>query len=202
MRLIGYTIANTAQRLKEKYFQRYIFIHINKTGGSSIEKALGIRHDHKTAMEKRQEYGERLWRKKYSFAFVRNPWDKVVSHYHFRRMTNQTGLDSNNVEFSQWVKLAYDENDPRYYDNPKMFMPQLDWLSDSNGLLLVDDIGRFESLDEDFNKICTKIGAVDCVLPHAKRSKRGDYREYYDSHSIEIVRKCFEKDINYFGYEF
>ena len=117
-------------------------------------------------------------------------------------MTNQTDLKNSTIEFSQWVKLAYEENDPQYYDNPRMFMPQFDWVSDDEGQLLVNSIGRFENLTNDFDEICSKIGVVGCVLPHVKKSNRGDYRKYYDDRSIEIVRKWFEKDIDYFEYKF
>ena len=164
MEWFGCNAVSATQRIRQKYFQKFVFIHINKTGGSSIERALGIRHEHKTALEKRQEYGASLWRNKYSFAFVRNPWDKVVSHYHYRIMTNQTGLQDDAMKFGEWVRLAYEENDPHYYDYPKMFMPQLDWISDKNGDLLVNNVGRFEQLEGDFRKICLKIGAVDCSI--------------------------------------
>ena len=68
----------------------FIFIHINKTGGTSIEKALGLEKDHLTASEKKTAIGKQKWKKIYSFAFVRNPWDKVVSHYHHRVKMNIT----------------------------------------------------------------------------------------------------------------
>ena len=77
---------------KQKYLQKFVFIHINKTAGSSIEKALKLRFEHKTALEKRAEIGPELFAEKFVFAFVRNPWDKVVSHYHYRVRTNQNGF--------------------------------------------------------------------------------------------------------------
>lgn len=202
MKNIVVGVRNCARRLHEKYIQNYVFIHINKTGGSSIEKALSIKHEHKTAIEKRDELGEIQWKRKFSFAIVRNPWDKVVSHYHFRVMTNQTDLGSKQVDFETWVRLAYGEKDSAYYDNPKMFMPQLDWISDCDGNMLVDYVGRFEKLEEEFKTICTKIDLSRCGLPHVKKSRRGDYREYYEDESARIISTFYEKDIEYFGYEF
>lgn len=202
MRNIVAGVRNRASKLHEKYIRSYVFIHINKTGGSSIEKALLTKHEHKTAIEKREEFGAILWKRKFSFAIVRNPWDKVVSHYHFRVMTNQTGLGSKHVDFETWVRLAYGEKDSAYYDNPKMFMPQLDWITDSDGNMLIDYVGRFEKLDEEFKTICTKIDLNRCSLPHVKKSKRGDYREYYEDESARIISTFYKKDIEYFGYEF
>ncbi len=191
-----------ATRLRVEYFQRYVFIHINKTGGSSIEKALAIRHEHKTASEKRDELGEWLWKTKFSFAIVRNPWDKVVSHYHFRVMTNQTNLVNNDVDFGTWVRLAYGEQDSSYFDNAKMFLPQLNWLTDADGKMLVNYVGRFESLEEEFKIICQKINKEGCTLPHIKKSNRKDYRQYYSDDTARIIGEHFRKDIDYFGYEF
>ena len=187
--------------LKSAHIDNFIFIHINKTGGSSVEKALNIPFEHKTALEKISEVGRYRWDRKLTFTIVRNPWDKVVSHYHYRVKTNQTGLGDKHIDFKEWVKRAYGEKDDCYYDNPKMFMPQIDWISDENGRILVDEIIRFENLDSDFNMVLQKIGK-NTTLPHVKRSNRGSYREYYDPETIEIVRNWFERDIENFGYQF
>jgi len=179
----------------------FIFIHINKTGGSSVEKALGCRAEHKTALEKRTELGKEAWRKLFSFAFVRNPWDRVASHYYYRVMTNQTELGKNTITFNEWVKLAYGENAPQYYDKPKMFMPQWNWLINKKGKILVDFIGRFENLEADFAQVCSRLNR-QADLPHLKKSERGDYRQYYNEASIEIVGKWFKTDIENLGYKF
>lgn len=179
----------------------FVFIHINKTGGSSIEKALGVQFEHKTAWQKRAELGRAAWKRAFSFAFVRNPWDRTVSHYHHRLLTNQTGLRDNTPGFNEWVKLAYGERAPVYYDKPKMFMPQWHWLIDRKGKLLVDYIGRFENLQADFAHVCLRLNR-HATLPHLKKSARGGYREYYNETSIAIVRQWFAIDIEMFKYEF
>ena len=114
--------------LLERFVQNFIFIHINKTGGSSIKQALGAKFQHKTAMEKIEELGLKVWQRKFTFAVVRNPWDRVVSQYHYRTRTNKTGLGEHPVEFARWVELAYKDQVPQYHDVPKMFAPQLDWI--------------------------------------------------------------------------
>lgn len=185
---------------QEKYLLNYVFIHINKTGGSSIEKALGLRFDLKTATEKISELGSTYWYK-FSFTIVRNPWDRVVSHYHYRVETNQTNLGTNPIGFNDWVKLAYKNNVPEYYDKPKMFMPQLNWVIDTKGKILVDFIGRFEQLHRDFNYVCKKL-QIKTTLPHLNKTERTHYREYYNYQSIEIVKAWFKKDIELFNYKF
>lgn len=180
---------------------QYLFIHINKTGGSSIEKALGLPFRHLTAREYIRMYGLDTWNRSFKFTVIRNPWDKVVSHYHYRVMTNQTDLASSPISFNEWVKRAYGERDPQYYDQPKMFMPQVKWLIDHEDQIRLNQIIRFETLDKGFRKLCRTLG-VHATLPHLKSSRRGHYREYYDKPTIEIVRDWFAEDIETFNYRF
>ncbi len=194
-------VVSRLKRSNPRADQKIIFIHINKTGGSSVEKALGLRFEHKTALENIEKIGEEAWEKAFSFTVVRNPWDKVVSHYHYRIQTNQTDLKDKPIPFAEWVELAYGRQDSRYYDRPRMFMPQCDWVCDKQGRLLVDFVARFESLEQGFAEVCKRL-KLDAQLPHLKQSKRGDYRQYYDEQSAQIVRDWFDKDIKQFGYSF
>ena len=99
-----HTITAKARRLRNTRWPRYLFIHINKTAGSSIERALNLRFEHKTAMEKRAELGSLRWRRAFKFSFVRNPWDKVASHYRYRVRTNQTGMGNGHIDLSTGCK--------------------------------------------------------------------------------------------------
>ncbi len=194
-------LARKAAQLRHRYLDDFVFIHINKTGGSSIEKALNLPFEHKTAIEKIDEIGRRQWDRRYSFTAVRNPWDKVVSHYHYRVQTNQTDLAIETVDFKKWVQLTYGSMDPIYYDKPKMFMPQSDWIVDRDGKVVVNFICRFENLSNDFRQVCSKLGKA-AQLPHLKASKRGHYSLYYDDATEEIVGTWFAKDLENFGYQF
>ncbi|MCP4415557.1 MAG: sulfotransferase family protein [Chloroflexi bacterium] len=185
----------------EKYFREFVFIHINKTAGTSIEKALAIQFRHRTALEVIEELGYELWEKKFTFTFVRNPWDRVVSHYHYRLASNQTDLRANPISFKEWVKRTYRDKDPHYFNNPKMFMPQIEWITNSQGDILVDFIGHFENLQTDFELVCAKLGR-NAVLPYLKKSRRIGYREYYDDETIAIINDWFKKDIELLGYQF
>ena len=178
-----------------------IFIHINKTGGSSIEKALGLPFQHLTAKEIIAGYGKKLWDETFKFTVVRNPWDKVASHYHYRVITNQTGLGENPVGFNEWVGMTYGAKDPRYYDNPRMFMPQVNWITDDDGHIPMDYILRFEHLESNFTTLCEKLG-TSATLPCLKSSNRDDYRMYYDEVSVDTVGKWFSRDIEMFDYLF
>ena len=180
----------------------FVFIHINKTGGSSIAGALGIPQQlHITAMEVCSAIGTERWNKCLSFAFIRNPWDKVVSHYHYRVQTKQAGLADNPVGFDAWVKYTYRDNNPLYYDNPRYFMPQINWIADPEGKIIVDFIGRFERINEDFSEVCRRLG-IERQLPHYRKSDHENYRKYYTEETIDIVADWFESDIELFDYRF
>jgi hypothetical protein len=188
--------------IRNKYIDDYVFIHINKTGGSSIEKALSLPFEHKTARQKIEEFGLSRWESKLSFAVIRNPWDKVVSHYHYRVLTNQTGMANGHIDFNRWVQLAYGDHDPRYYDQPMMFMPQKEWLIDDNGNIVVDRILRFENLSKDFNELAADLG-IRKRLPHVKKSNRAnDFRRYYNKETVKIIADSFAQDIDEFGYDY
>lgn len=97
--------------------------------------------------------------------------------------------------------MVFEEKDPRYYNKPKMFMPQVNWISDGDGNIVVDYVLRFENLREDFDVLCEKLGS-SADLPHIKSTKRDDYHDYYDGDTQSTVARWFEKDIQEFGYQF
>ena len=80
-------------------------------------------------------------------------------------------------------------------------MPHLNWLTDEKGEVIVDFIGRFENLKNDFQFICEKIG-VTADLPFVNKSEHKEYQYYYNDETREIVRRWFENDINLFKYNF
>jgi len=181
----------------------YVFIHINKTAGTSIGKAIGlpVKH-HQTAREIIAKIGRDKWNTAYKFTLVRNPWDKVVSHYQYRRKRNKTEVATRNVSFSEWVKKTYGpDKDPFFYNNPKAFQPQVEWLKDDQGRIAIDFIGKFESINDDFDQIKSIIG-IEAELPHLNASKRAGYQSYYDDETRLIVAQWFHEDIEAFGYSF
>lgn len=182
----------------------FVFIHINKTAGTSIGRAIGIpRKLHLTAREIIDLVGEPAWADAYKFAFVRNPWDKVVSQYEFRVRTDKTGMGGGGVPFKEWVLRTIGEQpDPRYVDRPRLFIPQVEWLEDHSGQVDVQSIGRFEHLARDFARVCEDLG-IAASLPHANRSPgRAHYREYYDDETAELVARRYRADLERFGYGF
>ena len=80
-------------------------------------------------------------------------------------------------------------------------MPQIEWITDQKGTIIVDEIVRFENLEREFNNVLKRLGEK-ATLQHLNKSNRGNYRDYYDEEAIEIVHKWFEQDIERFEYQF
>ena len=183
--------------------RKFIFIHINKCGGSSLIKAIWPVHKwHDTVKEVIGLIGEKEYHKLHSFTVVRNPWSKVVSQYNFRQQTNQNNLGENPISFKEWLKKTYGNfRDEHYVDDPKMFQPQVEWLKDLKGEISIDTILRFENLQEDYTILKKELG-LKASLKHRNSSKKVDFRTYYDDEGAAIVSDFFREDIKLFAYQF
>ena len=152
----------------------------------------------------------------YVFAFVRNPWDRLVSCYKDKLASGsvleqgrlkQPRQDSRplgrqfpaGMEFSEFVREVGRTPDTKAN---RHFRSQYTFLTDRNGALLPDFIGRYESLSEDFARIMERIGAPQAALPHIRRSDSTEYRDYYTTALVDIVAERYRTDTELFGYSF
>jgi hypothetical protein len=144
---------------------------------------------------------EAVWNSYFKFAFVRNPWALLVSMYHFLRVHTTTpghrGLNPDMYELFQ--------RSPTFDSYVRLYPLQLAdmsaFLCDENGKELVDFVGRYENMEEDFASVCRKIG-IDIALPHVNRSEHAHYRDYYTAETKAIVSRLFARDIERFHYTF
>ena len=207
----------------------FVFVHIQKTGGASVDELLrnkvpdityhGPRHmTANQAIEKVED-----WEQYFKFVFVRNPWDRLVSWYSMidkgrkkyapdsltearqRRLRRNVLLRhalENAATFEDFVKNSGEELKARDGSLVSFAYNQLDYLTDESGNLLVDFIGRFEHFAEDLTAVSNKLGLNMDDIPHRNSSRHTHYSAFYTAETEEIVRKSFAKDIEYFGYEF
>ena len=196
--------------------RKFIFIHINKCGGSTIHKLLsGGFGGHDDAPTYMSNYPNEF-NSYFKFTSVRNPWDKAVSfyHYHIKRKwdlkwdwnaTNApvfTEFVRNTSSYTKEKQEQIFQNTPSPCTYSKRMSNQLDWITDENGNIIVDYIMRLENLQEDFDIICDKIGIPRQQLPHKNKTNHKHYTEYYDDETRQIVAEKYAKDIEYFGYKF
>ncbi len=185
---------------------KFIFIHINKTGGTSIEKIFVDSADQEDVNYKHQ--GVSFYKNKFplefaqyfKFAFVRNPWDWLVSRY-FWSKDHQELIT---ISFEEFVlRLARKipiNSEVEWLD--KALSPQSERLILNRRKLSVDFVGKFETLQEDFDKICTHIGIDRVTLPHVNKTNHAHYSSYYDRRTRRLVAKIYRKDIALFKYKF
>lgn len=193
---------------------RTVFVHIPKNGGSTV-----------TTLLKRDRYLSRRVNERhpkdeekatisgllklvgdeaddyYKFAFVRNPWDRFVSAYHYvcQRRADLTDVSSHGT-FDEF--MAAFAHDPDRFLEIRYFRPQSYFLTTRSGEMPIDFIGRFERFDEDLKVVMKHLGLRNSAVRHRKRTARSDYRDYYDDDSRNVVAQAYARDIELFGYSF
>jgi len=203
--------------VSDKY--KCIFIHYPKTAGESMASALtpilqpkqqvGFNNKHlligTTAKYLKNHFGVK-WQSYFKFSIVRNPWDRAISWYFHLRKKGDLLNPLNACEiarkcsFLEFCKIVLQEEKPKV--ETTHFTPFCHWALDEQGDSILDFVGRFENLQQDFDTICKKIGIPRQVLPHNNGSKHKHYTEYYDDETKQIVAEKYAKDIEYFGYKF
>jgi chondroitin 4-sulfotransferase 11 len=143
----------------------------------------------------------------FKFSFVRNPWARMLSLWSYYKKRNIKPIsDTDFKTFTENLETMTCKVNDHYYSNSQrkinLLYPQYHFISDWWGNNILDFVGRFENLQEDFNIVCDKIGIPYQKLPHKNKSKHKHYTEYYDDETREIVAEKYAKDIEYFGYEF
>ena len=195
--------------------KQFLFVHIPKTAGNSIQTILrdysedeivalrgeqdgierfGLRNPHyklrkhSTLAEYRAALGEEQFRNLYKFTCVRNPWDRMVSYY-FRR--TRDAKDWARKEFKKMILKALSVADYLRLDESK-----------EDPFDNVDYVMRFETLADDFRRVCAALNIPAKPLPKYNRSGREQYSRYYDDDLRALIRERFALEIERFGYVF
>ncbi len=205
----------------------YIFVHIPKTGGTSMALALEARAmkddimmgDTPKALKRRRRLKEvqargRLWKHStladidgvvsldeiagmFTFTMVRNPWDRAVSYYHWLRGQR---FDHPAVALAQSVPFEAflaDENTQRSFRD----WPARRYMTDAAGAERASAFLRLEHFEEDATPLVAHLG-FNLELDHVNRSERGPYRDHYSARMKDIITECCAEDISRFGYFF
>jgi len=199
---------------------RCIFIHVPRTAGSSVESVLwpGERTEadlwmgfttrygnpyqtgglqHLTARLVRDLVGAQTFDDYFTFAVVRDPWDKAVSQYAFmaRRpdLRELLGMAEGD-DFRTYLRLIRDATHVQWE-------PQVSFVCDQGGRVMVDRLVRFERFETEFAAVLQRLG-VDAPVPHIHGTERKPLRDYYDDETRALVADLYRDDVATFGYAF
>ncbi|EAI5093150.1 alpha-2,3-sialyltransferase [Campylobacter coli] len=192
----------------DKY--KCIFIHVPKVAGSSIERVIYQTDKWLVGHVKASDYtkfDKDKFDSYFSFGFVRNPYDRVVSAYHYLKNDSPDPCDIkwgrlhiNNLTFEEFILSLQDEEFKEEILSKNHFSFQYKYLCDKNMNILVNFIGRFEKLDNDFKKILNILRRKDSLV-HINKSKHLNYRDYYNSQTYKIIREIYRDDFEIFDYD-
>lgn len=151
---------------------------------------------HPTA-EEVKSYNSSAWNNYFKFCFIRNPYEKEVSDYLWRKK-----LKNCEISFTEFLRRkALHQPDPEGIvpyppTNRPIFM--------IDGKVVVDYIGRYENIEEDLKEVCKRINIPfhKDKLPSAKKIKDYNYRDYYTAEDKKLVESLYKFELDRFGYSF
>ena len=197
----------------------FLFVHVQKTAGTSLAEILKP-HALNPANGRMNKLASDLglvrdWRKfhfrkhanlrkaqsvipapvydgLFKFAFVRNPWERLVSWYQY---VQRTPLHEDCRPGETFADVA-----ARFLEKPR----RAQWwmIEDLNGVMGLDYVGRFENLNDDIAYLCQRIGIKAQTLPHRNKMADKDYRTFYDDRLALAVKNNWTREIDAFGYTF
>lgn len=198
---------------------RFVFYAIPKTGTHAIREALrpqlGPQDMEQQMLRGRQQlpvpalaalgHGHISWRQARAhlpvdvfentleFAFVRNPFDRFVSTCFFLNR-GDPGFAARAMTF---MKSAI--ADPGFRARV-LVQPQCGFITDAQGQLRVDTLGRYEQLQASFDAVCRQLGLAPTALARTNSSAHEQYWRYYDAELEAAVRAFYRRDFELFGY--
>jgi hypothetical protein len=208
--------------------QRALFVHVPKTGGVSV--GVTFKRACPDARSKAPDVDpplgrhaplERILRAEpqvidyWSFAFVRNPWARMVSWWSMISDWNEswgpasgkpedpTRMRGNDMwraaaaykDFEEFVLRGTEEL-------PRVGRPQVAYLRAPAHDREVDFIGRTETFAEDLETVERRLGGTPTPTPHRNKSPHGTYRDYYSDAARDKVAEVYAADLEAFGYTF
>jgi hypothetical protein len=190
---------------------RCLYVHVPKCAGMAVLKSLfgDTNGGHATVLDYMLIFSEREYGDYFKFAFVRNPWDRLVSAYHFLQQGGMNEADrrwasKNLSRYSSFDEFVRDWVNQDNVDSYTHFRPQWQFLCrPGTGRPDVDFIGYYERLSRDFHLVCNRLG-IDATLMEENRTSHRDrdYKNYYDDVTRAIVGDVYREDLRIFGYDF
>ena len=167
-------------------------------------------------IERHSLISEKLFDKLFKFCFVRNPWDRMVSVYHFLKThASDDDEELKCLTFKKFIKeipakigrVGKDKffTDFDEFTSLVMYIPQVDYVFNSEEEKVVDFVGRYENIKNDFTHIYKKIydtNPGNMMDTKYNTTKHKHYSSYYTKKLKNIIGETYKEDIEKFGYSF
>lgn len=188
---------------------RSIFVHVPKTAGVSIARSLfgNLAASHAPLFLYLGLYGHRRFDEMYKYAFVRNPWDRLISAFNYLKTGGMHTMDAN------WARLHLanfsDVNDfverglvNRNISDWIHFREQAYFLIDPRTKNIgVDFVGRYENIEADFNTVCQNLSVTaDLKRLNGTITGKAWYQDALSRKSIGIISDLYRRDLHLLGY--
>tara|TARA_R100000005_G_C4943197_1_gene166840 strand:- start:383 stop:952 length:570 start_codon:yes stop_codon:yes gene_type:complete len=184
---------------------KYLFVHIPKSGGTSIKRILT--NDFKTGHIPAKTYWEKGDHHSLvtSFSIVRNPFDRLVSSYfHLKKEDKKLNrVTTKEDTFKSWFHNVF-SNYPLTTKHYSWIytLPQHYWITYKDKIV-IENILKIENLDEDVKKFSSKYNLnLPTAIPRLNKTSHSHYSTYYDKEMIKVVEKVYENDLVQFDYKF
>jgi hypothetical protein len=189
--------------------RRFVFVHVPKSAGTSIRAALAPFADGRSAVSPdttHETLASLLARRPalathFKFAFVRNPWGRLVSFFFHARQRLAPTFPQFQAMDGLEAMLRLIDRDTAWLCAMHAVRSQCDYVCGADGARLVDFVGRHEQLAVDFVRACRRIG-IDAALPQMNVSRHDHYAGYYNGWCRDFVAARYGRDIGEFGYAF
>ncbi len=189
--------------------QKFIFFEVPKNGSTSLLKILNV----KTIVERMDDRLGFLEYPNYlKCAFIRNPWDRIVSCY-LNKIKKDESFEKGVMRKFKRFKVFYAGMSFREFLREVNVIP--DEVADGHfasqnrrlimeGEIIMDELFRFENYESEVNRLLSRVRLDKLAeFPRINRNKgRSSYPEYYDSGMCEIVSNRYKKDIKLSNYRF
>ena len=200
----------------------FLFVHIPKTGGNSIQKVLApfsedrisvlypfqdgkeqfsiqnptyAYQKHSSLSEYKKLLPKEIYNSVFKFTVVRNPWERMLSLYfspHAKRLKFDKKIFESVIQEAKTVES---------------FVSTASWFNRFMGKnpIKTTEIQRFikfEDLQNEFNVLCADLGLGPFSLAKLNASNHGNYLNYYDNYLKKLVENKFKHEIDFFEYQF
>jgi Sulfotransferase family. len=147
-------------------------------------------YNHMPASLVKKRVPSKIWNSYFKFCVERNPWDKVLSHYHMR-----AAREGGSLSLDEYLARGrFPINCPRYTDR-------------SGTKIIVDRVLRYENLAAELSEVFSQLnvpfdGTLGVKAKSEYRTDRRSYQLVFNDKQRSIVENAFAREIELHAYRF